>query len=231
MGVRWLATAVGATLGGCVMVVAAAVPAVAKGPTEATVTFPGGGSPVDVGGDGENPTLGNLAEALGLWSSFGSDGNPTLTAEPPVEPVGEPFVVRWTMSSPDADDPVVITQELYMVAPSGGLVYTEPGQDAGPYGPSGVTVGGWFQAPEYLSAAFGLAGLTWEAPMPDTPPGTEAAATAAGETGGRDSTADNGSVLPEVGLAVAAVGAVAAAAAGGMVVHRRRERHAAAATG
>jgi hypothetical protein len=199
-------------MAGLALVVASAGPAGAKGPTGMTITYPGGGPPVDVGNDPGGPGIGALTEDLGLWSALGDTAAPPLSEEPPVAPVGEPFVVRWTMYH-DTGTPLVITQQLWLDPDGGGLVYTEAGQDAVPYTEDGTT-GGWLEAPATLEAHLAAAGFD-----PDSPPSV--AASAADEASAGDSGSTRGWWAP-AGLAVAAaVGATALAA-----THIRRGRRA-----
>ncbi|HEY7071561.1 MAG TPA: hypothetical protein VH479_15645 [Acidimicrobiales bacterium] len=225
MGVRALAKVLGTAVGGLGLVVAVAGPAAAKGPTGVTIGYPGGGPPVDLGGDGPSSQIGPLTEQLGLWSALGDIEVAPLAAEPPSEPVGEPYTVRWTMyHGGTVDGALVITQRLYLDPDGGGLVYTEAGQDAGPYAEDG-TRGGWFQAPASLSRTLTAAGFDPAAPPPAGP------AAAAGD----EAAPDQGSGRPwlaPVGLAAAAaVGASAVGAAGVAVRRGRRERDAAPAAG
>jgi hypothetical protein len=228
MDVRRLVTVVGVAAAGLGLLVASAGPAAAKGPTGLTIAYPGGGPPVDLGSnDGTTPWLGALIEDLGLWSALGDDtGAPSLVSEPPEAPVGEPFTVRWAMYS-GAPEPIVITQRLYLDQDGGGLVYTEPGQPAGPYAESGTT-GGWFTAPPVLSAHLASAGF-------DPTAAPVVAASAAGNAGDGASARDDGATrgwwVP-VGLAAAAaVGATAVGAAAIAGRRGRRTRDAAPATG
>jgi hypothetical protein len=226
MGVRRFATVLGTAVGGLGLVVALAGPAGAKGATGLTIGYPGGGPPMDLGGDGTTSQMGPLTEDLGLWSAFGDTQVVPLTAEPPSAPVGAPYTVRWTMyDGAPADGMPVITQRLYLDPDGGGLVYTEAGQDAGPYAEDG-TRGGWFQAPANLQATLAAAGFD-----PTAPPASPAAAAAADETAPRDQANGRG-WLAAVGLAAAAaVGATAVGAAGVAVRRGRRQRDAAPAAG
>jgi len=213
MGVRRWVTVVGPGVAGLALVVASAGPAAAKGPTEMTITYPGGGPPVDV-------EMGSLSEDLGLWSALGDTEGPQFSAEPPEAPVGEPYIVRWTMYH-DTGTPLVITQQLWLDSNGGGLVHTEPGQDTGPYAGGRGTTGGWLQAPESLRAHLVAGGFD-----PESPPTVAAAATRSTDGG-----STNGWWAP-VGLAAAAaVGATALAATATAVRRGRRARDAAPAAG
>ena len=230
MGVRRLAKVLGTAVGGLGLVVALAGPAAAKGPQGLTIGYPGGGPPVDLGGDGTNFQMGPLTEQLGLWSAFGDPEVTPLTAEPPSAPVGAPYTVSWTMYHGGTADggALVITQRLYLDPDGGALVYTEAGQDAGPYAEGG-TRGGWFQAPASLEATLASAGFDPAASPPESP-APAAAAKATDEAAGDQGTAR--SWLAPVGLAAAvAVGAVAVGAAGVAMRRGRRERDAAPAAG
>jgi hypothetical protein len=222
MAVRRLATVVGGAVAGLGLVVASAGPAAAKGPTGMTISHPDGGPPVEVGEDRAGPGIGALTEDLGLWSALGDDtGAPPLSDEPPVAPVGEPFVVRWTMYH-NTGTPLVITQQLWLDPDGGGLVYTEPGQDAEPYAAGGTT-GGWFEAPADLGSHLAAAGFDPASPPPVAAPAGEARAGDDGATR---------SWWAPVGLAaLAAVGATALAGVATAVRRGRRARDAAPAAG
>jgi hypothetical protein len=225
MGVRRLVTVVGPALAGLALVVASAGPAAAKGPTGMTITYPGGGPPVDVGKDRGGPGIGALTEDLGLWSALGDTAAPPLSAEPPVTPVGEPFTVRWTMYH-DTGTPLVITQQLWLGSDGGGLVYTEAGQDAEPYAVGGTT-GGWLQVPESLRAHLEAAGFD---PASAPPVAAPAAKKTADEARASDGAATNSWWAP-VGLAAAAAVGATALAAATAVRRGRRARDAAPAAG
>jgi hypothetical protein len=217
MGVRRLVTVVGPAVAGLALVVASAGPAAAKGPTGMTITDPGGGPPVDV-------EMGSLSEDLRLWSVLGDTEGPEFSAEPPVEPVGEPYIVRWTMYHP-TETPIVVTQQLWLDSRGGGLVYTEPGQDVGPYAPGGIGSGGWLQAPAGLRAHLVAGGFDPASPPP-------VAAPAADEASARGDGGSTSSWWAPVGLAaVAAVGATTLAAVATAVRRGRRARDAAPAAG
>lgn len=214
MGVRRWVTVAGPAVAGLALVVASAGPAGAKGPTGMTITYPGGGPPVDV-------EMGSLSEDLGLWSALGDPEAPELSAEPPVQPVGEPFIVRWTMYHP-SEAPIVVTQQLWLDSRGGGLVYTEPGQDVGPYALDGIGRGGWLRTSPNLRAHLVAGGFD-----PESPPSVAAAAD---DASARDGGSTRSWWAP-VGLAaVAAVGATALAAAT-RVRRGRRARDAAPAAG
>jgi hypothetical protein len=219
MGVRRLVTVVGPAVAGLALVVASAGPVAAKGPTGMTITYPGGGPPVDV-------EMGSLSEDLGLWSALGDTEGPAFSAEPAVAPVGEPFVVRWTMYH-DTGTPLVITQQLWLDSGGGGLVYTEPGQPAEPYISSG-TKGGWLQAPAGLRAHLVAGGFDpTAAPPAEAPASRKVTDEARASDGGATR-----SWWAPVGLAAAAaVGATAVAVAATAARRGRRERDAAPAAG
>jgi hypothetical protein len=124
------------------------------------------------------------------------------------------------------DGPIVITQRLYLDPDGGGLVYTEPGQDAGPYAEGG-TRGGWFRAPEDLQETLADAGLD-----PTASPAAAPAATAAtADEAARDQGTERPWLAPLGLVAAAVVGAAAVGAAGIAVRRGRRERDAAPAAG
>src|SRR5262245_65172669 len=104
MRMRRLVTVVGPAVAGLTLVLASAGPAAAKGPESLTITYPGGGPPVEV-------ELGAFTEDLGLWAALGDPMAPEFSAELPDEAVGEAFTVRWTMYHP-TETPLVIPQQL-----------------------------------------------------------------------------------------------------------------------
>jgi hypothetical protein len=213
-----------------VALVGGASPASAKGPTEATVTDPGGATVPLVSenpGDGHDGGLMAAAEDLGLWEGIGADGPgaaPVLD-EPPGQ-LGPKFVVTWSLMGPDPERPVVVTQHLYPQARGGPVVYTPPGQPAYDHG----TVGGWSRVrartPETLA---GLGFETkWSEPALPTPvkAGGRAEAAEAGGTSGAEPGGNS------EGLRVAVTGtALLAAAAGAAALAVRRRRGAPATSG
>jgi hypothetical protein len=213
-----------------VALVGGASPASAKGPTEATVTYPGGPTVPLVSedpGDGHDAGLMAAAEDLGLWEGIGAEGPGAapMLDEPPGQ-VGSKFVVTWSLMGPDPERPVVVTQHLYPQAHGGPVVYTPPGQQAFDHG----TVGGWFRlrarAPETL-AGLGFE-TTWSEPALPTPVKGGAAAEAAEAAGAGG--AESGAGVD--GLRVAVTGtALLAAAAGAAALAVRRRRGAPATSG
>lgn len=205
-----------------IALVGGASPAGAKGPTEATVTSPGGDSVQLVSGDpgdGHDGGLMALADDLGLWEGIGADGPGVapMLDEPPGG-VGPKFVVTWSLMGPDPERPVVVTQHLYPQARGGPVVYTPPGQPAFDHG----TEGGWFRvragAPETLA---GLGFETkWSEPALPTPvkAGASAGAAEAAEPGGSATGGGEGLRVAVAGTAVLA----AAAGAAALAVRRRR---------
>jgi hypothetical protein len=214
-----------------VALVGGASPASAKGPTEATVTNPGGETVTLVSEDpgaGHDGGLMAAAEDLGLWEGIGAEGPGVapMLDQPPGQ-VGPKFVVTWSLMGPDPERPVVVTQHLYPQARGGPVVYTPPGQPAFDHG----TEGGWFRvragAPETL-AGLGFA-TKWSEPALPTP------VKAGGTAGGTAEAAEAGGAEPGAGvdgLRVAVTGtALLAAAAGAAALAVRRRRGAPATSG
>jgi len=211
MRMRRLVTVVGPAVAGLGLVVASAGPAAAKGPESMTITYPDGGPPVDV-------DFGAFTEDLGLWAALGDPMVPQFSAEPPEEPAGDPFIVRWTMYHP-SETPIVITQQLWLDPSGGGVIYTEPGQDVGPYASDGIGSGGWLRVPDDLGARPVDAGFDPASPPP-------AVAAAAAEASARDGGSNSWGA--PVGPAAAAVVGATALAVGATAVRRgRRARDAA----
>ena len=216
---RVVATAAGVLGLAVSVVVAAAGPAAAKGPTGSTVTYPGG-QEVEVGGPGDDHGgLGALIDELGLWSALDPGAGVTDLADGPPgglapDDLGPRYTVSWHMY--DARDGFDIRQDLYPEAPGGAVVHTEGGQPADPYSPE--TTGGWLRSPGDPAATLARLGVDLDAP-PAPPAGPATASDPAPGLGGA------AVALVVVAGALAAVVAVAA-------VRRRRRRWAgAAATG
>jgi hypothetical protein len=185
-------------------VLALALPATAaaKGPSEATMSGPGLGSPLVFRGGGEGDTetpLGALVGEAGFFPAvFGQSPDPML-AHKPSTPLGPRYRLEYRM--PGANGKVsTIRQDFYPYAKGGPASYMKPGQ---PFWEGGQkTRGGWYQGPGYLQSQLVKAGL------PPTAP-----------TGG----GGGGSALPGYAIVLLiAFGVLVAGAAAAAVVVRRR---------
>jgi hypothetical protein len=167
---RWRVLTVVAAVG--LVVFGNAVPAVAKGADQVTITGPGLAQPIVLSGDGEpgsGEKLGLVSQGSGLFAvMFGTSGDGQLTAQAPGGTLG----IRYTLvfRIPGAPDPGTVTQDLYPSAPGGPLTYTAAGQPS--FG--GTTAGGWYRTDSLafaqLLASLGLpAGAGASAAAPTTP--------------------------------------------------------------
>ncbi len=139
------------------LLVAAAMPAAAKGPTAASIEGPGGGSAFFSGpGEGPGTPLGDLVERSGFFPAVWSQTpDPMLSDTPADAELGPRWTVTWEM--PSEDGVVHIVQELYPLATPQPLGYVAPGQDLGAAGMT--TPGGWYLATAALGAAMTQLGL------------------------------------------------------------------------
>jgi hypothetical protein len=149
-----------------VIALSAVVPAVAKGPAEATISGPGlkgGGIHLSsgTGGDPRSGTpLGNLVELGGYFpATFGQQPDPMLSKQPNGE-LGPKYEVEYQVPGPRGRT-ATIRQDLYPYATPSPLTYTTPGQ---PFFDGEQTHGGWYVAQEYLKLALVDAGLPRNAP-------------------------------------------------------------------
>ncbi|HEV2377258.1 MAG TPA: hypothetical protein VGS19_34480 [Streptosporangiaceae bacterium] len=152
-----------------------ATPALAKGPTQASITGPGLTHPVVVSGDGEPGQLGRLATLAGQTSLFSvmfPAGNglpaPVRVRTPlPRASLGPRYTVIYTVPgvTPKPGEQFGrVREDLYPFAADGPVIYTPPGQ-AGFGGPLQVT--GWFRASHQLTRTLTQLGV----PPAHVPPG------------------------------------------------------------
>jgi hypothetical protein len=154
-----------------------AAPALAKGPSQASITGPGLAHAIVVSGGGEpgqEGRLASLAEQTGLFTvMFGAGtgiGGPAparLRASPPTASLGPRYRVVYTVPGvipPPGQQFGRIRQDIYPRAAGGPVIYTPPGQH-GFDGP--LTVTGWLQGQPQLTRTLAQLGVP--------PPGTRAA--------------------------------------------------------
>ncbi len=190
------------------VLVAASIPslALAKGPSEATITGPGLDSPITLG-PGEPgaemapgaPVMG-LAEAAGFFpASFGQVPSP-MADNPPAGELGPRYVVTYFVPGPDNESDRIV-QDLYPYAKQ-PVTYTKPGQ---PFFEIEETRGGWFVGSTELRR------VLLESGLPATPPASPPAAGV-----------DRSFPWPMTLAALAVIGALIAAAYG-LRVRRRSQ--------
>jgi hypothetical protein len=154
-----------AVLAASALALVLAAPALAKGPSEATINGPGvkkGGIVMKSGGgDPSSGTpLGNLVEYGGYFpSTFGQQPNPMLAKQPNGE-LGPKYSVVYKVPGPDGGTDT-IRQDLYPYATPSPLTYMEPGQT---FFGTEKTHGGWYTAPPELKATLVDAGFPRTAP-------------------------------------------------------------------
>src|SRR5436309_3585830 len=146
---------------------ALAAPAVAKGPSDATVTGPGlkGGGLHLTGGSGDPASgtpLGDLADAAGFFpAAYERSPNPML-ARKPAGDLGPKYGITYRVPGPNGTA-ATLRQDLYPYASGGPVSYMRPGQ---PVFEGITTYGGWFLAPRDLKGR--LIGLGLPAVAPST---------------------------------------------------------------
>ena len=160
------------TLAGSISVAAAislATPALAKGPSQASITGPGLAHAIIVSGSGEPGQQGKLAllaGQTGLFTvMFGADASvppqtpPVLRAPPPKASLGPRYTVSYTVPgvTPQPGEQFgQIVQDLYPDAVGGPVIYTPPGQDG--FGQP-LQVTGWLRASPQLTRTLAQLGI------------------------------------------------------------------------
>src|SRR5262245_43511407 len=203
-----------------------AAPALAKGPSQASITGPGLAHAIVVSGGGEpgqQGGLASLAEQTGLFTvMFGAGagiGGPVparLRTSPPTASLGPRYQVVYTVPgvTPQAGQQFGrIRQDLYPRAAGGPVIYTPPGQ----YGFGGpLTVTGWLQGQPQLTRTLAQLGVPRSPGTPaaqQTRPPAAAHPAAAQQAGARTP-----------GWIIAAAAAIAAAALTGTALWLRRRK-------
>ena len=146
-----------------------ATPALAKGPSQASITGPGLVRAIVVSGEGEPGQLGPLAVLAGQTGLFnvlfGADitGVPqtpsSLRTPPPTAALGPRYTVSYTVPgvTPQPGEQFgQIVQDLYPDAVGGPVIYTPPGQDG--FGQP-LQVTGWLRANPLLSRTLAQLGV------------------------------------------------------------------------
>ena len=146
-----------------------AAPALAKGPSEATISGPGlkgGGIHLKSGGgDPSSGTpLGDLTEFGGYFpATFGQEPNPMLPKQPKVT-LGPRYTVDYKVPGPNGVT-ATLHQDLYPYAKGGPVTYMPPGQS---FFDGQKTRGGWFLAPSSLKTTLVADGLPASVPSGDS---------------------------------------------------------------
>jgi hypothetical protein len=135
--------------------------ALAKGPSEATITGPGLGKTISFKGSGESSgsALGNLTEYAGFFpAAFGRSPDPMLEGRPAGK-LGATFTIRYVVPAGNSTS-YRITQRLYPYAAGGAVTYMRPGQPIF----DTTTRGGWYPAGDALKQMLVRGGLPRSAP-------------------------------------------------------------------
>lgn len=146
-----------------------AAPALAKGPSQASITGPGLARPVVVSGNGETQgRLGNLAMETGLFTAmFGTNvvvayETPQQLRTPPrPAALGPRYTIVYTVPGVTPPPPGhqfgQIRQYLYPLAPGGAATYTPPDQNG--FGGAPLQVTGWLRATSRLDRTLHQLGI------------------------------------------------------------------------
>ena len=193
---RRLITVTALTAGLTVAAISLATPALAKGPSQASITGPGLAHAIVVSGNGEpgeQGTLAVLAGQTGLFTAlFGPDASvpdqasASLPTPPPKAFLGPRYTVTYTVAgvTPQPGEQYGrVRQDLYPDAVGGPVIYTPPGQDG--FGmPLQVT--GWLRASPQLTRTLARLGVPLRPGLPAAPqtrPRSAAHLAAAHQTG------------------------------------------------
>jgi MYXO-CTERM domain-containing protein len=130
--------------------------ALAKGPSQATVTGPGLKTTIAFKSMDDSSSL---TEAAGFFpSAFGQSPNPMLRGRPAGK-LGPRYTIRYVVPGPYSRT-YHLRQEVYPYAAAGAVAYMKPGQPIF----DSKTVGGWYPAGTMLKQVLVRAGLPKTAP-------------------------------------------------------------------
>ncbi|HSC49781.1 MAG TPA: hypothetical protein VLD16_05900 [Gaiellaceae bacterium] len=139
--------------------------ALAKGPSEGSISGPGFSKTVKVLNDGGGGSPGdNLTQASGFFpSAFGQSPDPMLHGKPS-GPLGPRYTVVWKVPG-GGGETYRLRQDLYPYARGGAVAYTKPGQPV--FGTP--SRGGWYRSPDLKPTLVAL-GLARHAPSSSSGP-------------------------------------------------------------
>lgn len=130
--------------------------AVAKGPSEASITGPGLSKPITFKGLDD---ASRLTEYAGVFpGAFRQTPDPMLKARPAGK-LGPKYTVRYVVPGPNSQT-FHLSQDLYPYARGGAVTYMKPGQAIF----DSKTIGGWYPAGIALKELLVRAGLPGSAP-------------------------------------------------------------------
>ena len=145
------------------LVAALALPASAsaKGASAASITGPGLGKMLTVGGNGETTgnALGNLADAAGFFPAVFLRMPDPMTDKRPAGKLGVRYRIVWTVPGPNGESK--ISQDAYPYAQPQPVAYMKPGQA---FWDGRHTRGGWYVSDSQLSASLFAVGVPRSAP-------------------------------------------------------------------
>jgi hypothetical protein len=219
---RRLSVVTAVAAGMSIAAITLASPALAKGPSQARITGPGLAHAIVVSGTGEPGRPGglsvlavqtNLFFVLFGTTSVPPQAPPRVRTPPPGASLGPRYTIIYTVpgniTSHPGDRFGQVRQDLYPAAAAGPLVYTPPGQRAGPF-----PVTGWLRAGRGLPRTLARLGI----PRPGTHAALYVRLPARHPAAARRA----GSSTPSWLIAPAA--AIAAAALAGAALLRRHRR-------
>jgi len=130
--------------------------ALAKGPSEATISGPGLGKPMSFKGMDD---ASRLTEYAGVFpAAFGQTPDPMLKGRPAGR-LGPKYTIRYVVPGPNSTT-FHLSQDLYPYARAGAVTYMKPGQPIS----DAKTTGGWYPAGVALKELLVRAGLPKSGP-------------------------------------------------------------------
>jgi hypothetical protein len=136
--------------------------ALAKGPSEATITGPGLDKAITLKGMDDSS---RLTEYAGFFpAAFGQQPNPMLSGRPTGK-LGPKYTIRYVVPTGDTTSSRIV-QDVYPYAKGGAVTYMKPGQDIF----DSKTTGGWYRGGLVLWRSLVGAGLPATAPAAPSAP-------------------------------------------------------------
>ena len=130
--------------------------ALAKGPSEASITGPGLSKPITFKGMDD---ASKLTEYTGVFpAAFGQSPDPMLKGRP-VGRLGQKYTISYVVPGPNSQT-FHLSQDVYPYARGGAVTYMKPGQAIF----DSRTIGGWYPAGSALKDFLIRAGLPGTAP-------------------------------------------------------------------
>src|SRR6516165_1139249 len=176
---RRLLAVIALAAGTSIAAISLATPALAKGPSQASITGPGLAHAIVVSGGGEPGQQGTLAVLAGQTGLFTALFGPAvslpvqmpapLRTPPPKASLGPRYTVRYTVpgvTPRPGEQYGRIRQDLYPGAAGGPVIYTPPGQDG--FGQT-LEVTGWVRASPQLTRTLAQLGVPSRSGTPSAP--------------------------------------------------------------